>query len=321
MQKIIGISILRLISCIFIITCHIFQFYNFELAWWFNVGVEIFLLISGFLYSKKKIKTFSFLFKNLLKILLDYSIFLFLFFLFLYPKQSIYNYFLSYIGYNKIDGLGHLWYIPIIIICYLITPIIYKIKKYGVINLGILIVLLEILFIILRFNSGIYIICYIIGYFLGEIEKYLFNREYIVKLLILTFFINILKIYYFYLEVNRTNIFYRLGHILLGITIFIIILNIFKNKKISKNLEKILNISDKYSYNIYLSHHIYILGPYSLLRSNNVLIGIILVGLFTTITSFILIELSKTLKFIIFELVKLLKYKKRNNKEKNIYNF
>ena len=54
-EKNYAISLLRFIAMIFIVICHFFQYYNLELAWWFNVGVQIFLCISGFLYGNKKI--------------------------------------------------------------------------------------------------------------------------------------------------------------------------------------------------------------------------------------------------------------------------
>ena len=37
-----SISVIRLIAFSFIITCHIQQYLNINLAWWFNVGVQIF---------------------------------------------------------------------------------------------------------------------------------------------------------------------------------------------------------------------------------------------------------------------------------------
>lgn len=51
-----AISYSRFIAMVMIVLCHFFQFYNNELAWWFNVGVQIFLIISGFLYGMKSIE-------------------------------------------------------------------------------------------------------------------------------------------------------------------------------------------------------------------------------------------------------------------------
>ena len=43
-----SISCIRFIAFTFIIICHILQYFGNGLCWWFNVGVQIFLAISGF---------------------------------------------------------------------------------------------------------------------------------------------------------------------------------------------------------------------------------------------------------------------------------
>lgn len=48
-----AISFIRLLSLLMIIICHIMQFFNIELAWWFNFGVQIFLCISGFFMGRR----------------------------------------------------------------------------------------------------------------------------------------------------------------------------------------------------------------------------------------------------------------------------
>ena len=50
-----AISYIRFIAMVMIIVCHFFQYYENELAYWFNVGVEIFFIISGYLYASKNI--------------------------------------------------------------------------------------------------------------------------------------------------------------------------------------------------------------------------------------------------------------------------
>lgn len=52
-----AISLIRAISALMIIWCHIFQGLDNELAWWFNVGVQIFLFMSGFLMAKDYINS------------------------------------------------------------------------------------------------------------------------------------------------------------------------------------------------------------------------------------------------------------------------
>lgn len=54
-KRLVAISAVRLIAMVMIIACHILQYYKLELAWWLNVGVQIFLIISGFLSGIKTI--------------------------------------------------------------------------------------------------------------------------------------------------------------------------------------------------------------------------------------------------------------------------
>lgn len=68
-----SISVARLVATICIILCHMQQYYGSELCWWFNVGVQMFLFISGYLYANKKIVDSELFFiKNLIKILIPY---------------------------------------------------------------------------------------------------------------------------------------------------------------------------------------------------------------------------------------------------------
>lgn len=47
-----SISMVRCIATISIVMCHMMQWADIELAWWINVGVQIFFCMSGFLYAK-----------------------------------------------------------------------------------------------------------------------------------------------------------------------------------------------------------------------------------------------------------------------------
>ena len=46
-----SISTIRAISVLMIFFCHILQGIDSIMAWWLNVGVQIFLFMSGFLIS------------------------------------------------------------------------------------------------------------------------------------------------------------------------------------------------------------------------------------------------------------------------------
>ena len=75
-EKDYAISIVRLIATTLIVLCHIERYFGHPLTQWLNVGVQIFLCMSGYLYGQKKFDgdDLAFYKKQFLKILLDYYI-------------------------------------------------------------------------------------------------------------------------------------------------------------------------------------------------------------------------------------------------------
>ena len=51
-----AVSVLRVTAMLSIVICHILQVYNNKWAWVFNIGVQVFLFLSGYLYGNKEIK-------------------------------------------------------------------------------------------------------------------------------------------------------------------------------------------------------------------------------------------------------------------------
>ncbi|WP_303926136.1 acyltransferase family protein [Subdoligranulum variabile] len=75
-----AISLVRCLAMISIITCHALQYYNNPLATWANVGVQIFLFMSGYLYGQRDIvEIVPFYKRTFLKILSSYWIAVFVF--------------------------------------------------------------------------------------------------------------------------------------------------------------------------------------------------------------------------------------------------
>ena len=70
-----AITIVRVLSMLMIITCHILQGYNQPSAFLFNVGVQIFFLLSGFLYGKIEITSIaSFVKKRFVKVYIPFIV-------------------------------------------------------------------------------------------------------------------------------------------------------------------------------------------------------------------------------------------------------
>ena len=188
------IAVVRIIMMMIIVACHFMQFYNKGTYNYYNIfgiaSVMMFTIISGYLYGGRDIKNpFKFVFKNCLKILLPY-------YLYLIPVIGLYAIFSP--GYlsrttviqslflaGEISGLGHFWYIRLIIICYLFTPVLYYLTKLlnkVKFKFPMILLLLElpIVFIVLalKFNISVsetfyyslYIFGYVMGFFINTLE-------------------------------------------------------------------------------------------------------------------------------------------------------
>ena len=108
-----SISAIRFIAMLMIILCHFLQYYANELAWWFNVGVQIFFVLSGFLYGNKAIDSpIPFFAKQFKKILLPYYLFLIpvivIYVIFAPEYISISSIVKSLFCAGTIGGIGHL---------------------------------------------------------------------------------------------------------------------------------------------------------------------------------------------------------------------
>lgn len=125
-----AISIIRVMAMVAIVVCHILQGLNRPSAYIFNMGVQVFLFISGFLYGGKQIGNIAqWLKKRLVKIYLPYILFVsFVFVLYhlkgiSFPLKNLAIY--TVCGQwilGRVSGMGHLWFISCILMCYLATP-------------------------------------------------------------------------------------------------------------------------------------------------------------------------------------------------------
>ena len=285
-----------------IITCHILQYLDNELAWWFNVGVQVFLCISGFLYGQKHLEVIrDFYLHRFEKICIP-------FYIVLIPAVTINlvckNIDLLTAGQvllmNKtFPGTGHLWFVPTILFCYLFTPILESfyihVSKRGYIITSLFAFEIVAVFCygFATFYSGAWIGCYVIGYAIGTNERKQFfpNKAFLILFGALAS-LNIIQIYVDY--IGRIELLGILGkvysvlkvynHVWLGVFLFLMLKMIFDRFEFSQNMRRVFDITDKYSYEIYLVHLVFILGPFSLMALTpyvgiNILIIIICIGI------------------------------------------
>ena len=174
-EKDYSISSIRLIAFTFIVGCHLCQYYQHPMRSWLNVGVQMFLFISGHLYGGGgKRTTLDFYINRVKKVLLPYyltiSTFLLTHVIFLNKAFTKIDFFELYIcnANTTIQGGEHLWYIPLILLCYLLTPIFLDLINYNdkrkmliiVLILCLAVVIFFHFFINLYFYNPAWIICY-----------------------------------------------------------------------------------------------------------------------------------------------------------------
>ena len=202
MEKDNSISLLRVLAMLMIIMCHLTGFFGSWIAQILNVGVYVFLLISGFLYSHKAIASpGKWYFKRWQKICIPAI--LWVIFVTIYEivvmstapsAKDLLIFGLNLQGMSwvipqlpQIDetgalgGLTHLWFITVIMLCYLILIGIKKLEEKTTINNRIVlpvIIALSIVLGLFRINI-IYLACFYIGYVLGKRPSTVTRKSYI----------------------------------------------------------------------------------------------------------------------------------------------
>ena len=156
-KQIISITYLRAIAVCLIFICHIcYISHHFPLSMWFNTGVPLFFIISAYLMSMKSFdmerSVSHFYKKRAMSILVPYEIYL-LFIIVITSvagrgpsMKGVIMYITALSGFTNggVLGMGHLWFITVLFICYSITPLLYIVysmesprKKY-IILLGLI---------------------------------------------------------------------------------------------------------------------------------------------------------------------------------------
>lgn len=317
MDRLNSISVARLLAMISIIICHFFQYYNNEWAYWFNVGVQIFFMISGFLYGNKEIvDPISWIKKQFIKICVPYYVFL-LFSIILYAAfvpqcLTISSVVRSIFTIGPIHGLGHLWFVSNILVCYLITPYLSCIADYlnrftcskSMKIFLFLFVVYNIISILIHshFRPG-HISCYIIGYFsavyINKRKDFKLNQVFFATLL--PTFLTVggycyLKYYKEFPFVGYASHLTDFSHLFLGYSLTLLMMIVFRNV----NRFSLLDFSDKYSYDIYIVHQLLILSPFTLLTvTDSISLNILITAVTIIISGWILYIVCKPIHRVI----------------------
>lgn len=289
-NKDVSIQMIRILSMTSIILCHLVQELNnstiAKTGQFFNVGVYIFLFLSGWLYGQKSIQNaFSWMLGRVKKVLVPMWIFmLFLFGIHAYQETMKLKYIPIYLSntqywLGKIGGGAHLWFISVIFLCYLVTPFLQKIKKRLIIVILILIAVGDGLCYLSHVGGMtiLYTSVYIIGYYFRNKEKEITEVN-AVAIIILSLIIRLVSMKYLDGTVIYDCLLVYLTHTALAIGLFSLSRKIFDLKSRSS-----IDWFDDISYFVYITHYMFMVGP---LRTMGLTSNLLLNTIITVTLSF-----------------------------------
>ena len=314
-NKDVKISIIRMISTIMVVILHIFQQLesDFEhlhiITDWFNLGLVMFFCISGYLYSNRQIEEpFKWIKHRYSEIALPATV--------VSVLTVIVFIFVGDLSTEKVfaaiaSGLGleaflkdswmfiQLWFLTYIMIFYLSVPVIQKINCKCKSNIKfwiffILFMLLgQVVFFALEVITKVELISW--GVLLRAYIPYFLFRRYdinssettktMVYLSVLSVFAIIITVFarYIYSFGAISELIFIYTQTLAGCVLFFWLYRLFGKVN---NYGTIVKISDCYSYNIYLTHCLFIGYNTSVLKiCTNKLFGIVLALVMTAISS------------------------------------
>lgn len=257
LKKSNAISIVRIAAMLSIVLCHIFQSYDNPLAWRFNVGVQVFFVLSGYLYGHKVIDNWLKWFWNRAKKLYIPC------FIYCLVALSVLNFVVQqpvtiydYITIRAVDGLSHLWFMKAIFLCYLITPVLSYLRKWslGIYILLILCGMTEFCFFHVQQEYFSWMWLYAMGYFFPLLKAYI-QKVLFVVFGLLAIFVSVL------MEMPHDLILIDIWHYTCGLALCLIPIALFS---MVGGVNPVIKKFDAYSFPIYITHHIYLVGPLSL---------------------------------------------------------
>lgn len=260
-----------------IIACHFLQAYGYTIAFLFNVGVQVFFLTSGFLYGKIEISNpFEFYKKRIRKIYVPYALVVSavltiqsLLGMWQFTIRDVIIYALNLQGFvsTTIAGLNHLWFLSVLMICYILAPWLQRLLKWNPLVVVVFVIcasFIEFLFVQKMYSTCAWILLFTIGMLYGKYETprisiwIMFGSAIVLVGMLPFFHID------FLLDHNWAHYCVWL-HCALAIFIFTAIYYVVPKIVNAETRLPILHQLDTISYEVYLIHHPLIMGPLALL--------------------------------------------------------
>ena len=266
----------RVFAMTLIISCHIAQCYNLQIAYILNVGVQIFFFMSGFLYGKQEqmpsVKEFYL--KRFVRVYIPYFVLLAIilavyaiFNLISFSLKQVLFYLLSLQWFvAPIDGLNHLWFLTVLMIGYLLTPWIKRFMDKAPIVCALLFVcccVVEFVFLKKFYSLSAWLTLYLFGLFYGK-----YHSKTVSIIALVASSIALIVLCLFFEPSNLTSFearHYMIWlHWTMGVFLFVLLYYVLPLLVGGGRFEGIKHL-DKISYEVYLIHHPLILGPLSLM--------------------------------------------------------
>lgn len=311
MKKDFVIQITRIVAMFMIIICHLVQEFDNRYiqmtSQFFNVGVFIFILISGYLYGTKKIENPKKWLKNrFFKIMIP--VYVFMIFIFGWEILVQHHFKIKYVliylfdlqfVFGGVQGAQHLWFLTVIMICYMITPILYQKKEKLLKHSKIILVIIAALavgFSYIKEDIGrtfMYLLLYISAYVYrnNKTDKQS-SKIWLILSIMGLFAVRIVARKFWDGTVLYNTIVVCLTQILLAYHIYWLLNEIFKDIKIEDNA--LVNHLDTISYYVYITHMMFMTGPVRTMgmTENMFINSVVTIGL-AWITGVLLYRISK----------------------------
>ncbi len=301
MKKDLSIQIIRVVSMFSIILCHLVT--NHVIGQFLTFGIYTFLFMSGYLYSEKNLGNKKmWLLKQYKKITIPVCIYLvFVIIVFLIQRmqfdwKKIFVYLFDIQYFTKgVLGMTHLWFVSVIMICYVLTLCKEYIKRlfWNPVFLAVLFLLIcGVAFINEKICDLFFMIfTYFLGMSYKEKEKKIKYNIFLTGIIcVLALSLKIVAHYFIDETPIYNSIIYFVVHLSLAYSLFTTVKYVCTKVKLKYN--KVLDYLDNISYYVYITHYALIVGPISLISCTR----------YYYLNCFIIIILS----FVIATLLKLL---------------
>lgn len=301
------VSFVRVASMMLILITHFLSWKNVNSFQISTIGVSSFLFISGYLYGTKTFASrIGWFLQRIKRVLLPFwilSAFLSIYlltqreFLFAFQNfaETLFNlqgihFIVHYpfkLGNYHISGLSHCWFLTVIMACYLLVLVIKNSKVERFIDKHVICGLFSLIFIhlslaVLNLSVGT-ILIFFIGYFFKRLEKEkkILHSKFLIFIILISVFLFAIRVVfrsyadgtpvydYFFASITSNAI---------SVCFFLIIYHICQLMSSVSNViasSSLWSGIDKMTYPIYLTHYMFLKGPFVIPFSQNIVLQLV----------------------------------------------